>query len=85
MPQLRNLLDAKTLLLLQDLKAEDGQYVADNVVAIESELQSVEDIQRSAIDLVSRLREQATGQAIIVNTRFSKTLPLSRCITGDDS
>ncbi len=77
MPQLRNLLDAKTLLLLQDLKAEDGQYVADNVVAIESELQSVEDIQRSAIDLVSRLREQATGQAIIVNTRFSKTLPLS--------
>ena len=71
LPQLRNLLDAQSLLLLQDLEAEDGQYVADSIVAIDSDHESFEDLQHSAIDLVSQLREQATSHAIVINTRFS--------------
>jgi len=71
LPKMRSLLDAQSLLLLQDLEAEDGQWVTNEVVAIDSDVQSVEGIQRSAIDLVNRLREQATGHAIVVNTQFS--------------
>ncbi len=71
MPQLRSLLHAESLLLVQDQETEDGHFSADEIVAIESDLPSHDDARCSAIDLVNRLREQATENAIVINTRFS--------------